>query len=468
MLSTDTPTRAVGPTALAGLSVVVVAFMVLSLLVTATGTSRFAVAMGYDGNVGYAVGALLDLGKGILLVAVIALWSRRSLGLAAVFGMAWCSLVTFSWLATHATVSTAIATIERSGTWKMEVRSNTKAELASLEQQLAALSRPSPPRPAKVVREALAAEHVPASIWQNSQECKSIQESAHFAKACAQVAQLRRELAAAQEYERLSARTRELRVRLAEDPIVATSDPLPAAFSATLGRLLPLGGVEGVALLLTMVVELMSCFGLAGLSALYRGRDERDPGITGGHSLAPTVPDSLEPAGGTPPATRQSPSLRTLPKPSPTPVASGRASSRELGSREASRSSSNDLPVRPAYPSTLPQGASPMIPEIEIGSHVAAFVRQCLQTSNGSSLAAAELRAAYEAWCVTHDHKPLSQPKFAAELKTLGYNKWKSDGRMRYRDLQLAAQWKSSVLDPVASHPPIVRLFAILVGQDLP
>ncbi|MFZ0853551.1 MAG: hypothetical protein WAO08_30695, partial [Hyphomicrobiaceae bacterium] len=60
MLSTDKRTRAVGPTALVGLCGVVVAFMVLSLLVTATGTSRFAVAMGYDGNVGYAVGALLD------------------------------------------------------------------------------------------------------------------------------------------------------------------------------------------------------------------------------------------------------------------------------------------------------------------------------------------------------------------------------------------------------------------------
>ena len=276
-------------------------------LLTATGTSRFAVAMGYDGNVGYAVGVLLDLGKGILLVAVIALWSCRSLGLAGVFGMAWCSLVTFSWLATHATVSTAIADIERSGTWKMEVRSNTKAELASLERQLAALSRPSPPRPAKAVREALAAERVPASIWQDSQECKSIQESAHFAKACAQVVQLRRELAAAQEYERLSARTSELRGRLAEAPIVATSDPLPAAFSATLGRLLPLGGAEGVALLLTMVVELMSCFGLAGLSALYRGRDERDPEIPGAHSFAATVLDSLEPPGSARPATRQSP-----------------------------------------------------------------------------------------------------------------------------------------------------------------
>ena len=228
--------------------------------------------------------------KGILPIAVLALWNRRSLGLAAVFSIAWCSLVTFSWLATHATVSTAIATIERSGTWKMEVRSSTKAELASLEQQLATLSRPSPPRPAKAVREALAAERVPASIWQDSQECKSIQESAHFAKACAQVVQLRRELAAAQEYERLSARTRELRGRLAKSPIVATSDPLPCSLGATLGRLLPLEGAEGVALLLTIFVELMSCFGLAGLSALYRGRDERDPGITGAHSLAATVP----------------------------------------------------------------------------------------------------------------------------------------------------------------------------------
>jgi hypothetical protein len=47
------------------------------------------------------------------------------------------------------------------------------------------------------VREALAAERVPASVWQDSQEFKGIQEGAHFAKACAQVVQLRRELAAA-------------------------------------------------------------------------------------------------------------------------------------------------------------------------------------------------------------------------------------------------------------------------------
>ena len=444
MPSSDRRTGAVGRPTLVGLCVIVVAFMVLSLLVTATGTARFAVAMGYDANVGYAVGAVLDIAKAILPVAVFALWVRRSFGLAVVIGIAWGCLVIFSSLATHATVSTAIAAIERSGTWKMEVRSNTKAELVSLEQQLAALSRPGPPRPAKAVREAVVAERVPTSIWQDSQECKSIQESAHFAKACAQVVQLRRELAAAQEYERLSTRASELRGRLADAPIVATSDPLPAAFSATLGRLLPLGGAEGVALLLTMVVELMSCFGLAGLSALHRGRDEREPGTPAAGSPGAVVPASLETEGGIPPASRQSPSLRTLPKPSLGPVATERASFREPASREASKSPSNVLQMRPHYHSTgLPEGASltaqGRIPEIEIGSHVAAFVRERLQTSNGSSLAAGELHVAYGAWCGTHNHKPLSMPKFAAELKALGYRKWKSCGLIRYRDLRFAA-----------------------------
>ena len=100
--------------------------------------------------------------------------------------------------------------------------------------------------------------------------------------------------------------------------------------------------------------------------------------------------------------------------------------------------------MRPGRPSTgLPEGGSltaqGSIPEIEIGSHVAAFVRERLQASNGSSLAAGELRAVCEAWCVAHDHKLLSMPKFAAELKALGYDKWKSCGLIRYRGLQFAA-----------------------------
>ena len=186
----------IGRPTFAGIVLLVVAFMVLSLLVTATGTARFAVTMGYLVGVGFAVGALFDIGKSLFPVWLRALWSRRARCSVGLLGIAWICLVTFSCLATHATVSTAISSIERTGTWKMEVRGNTKAELTSVEQQLAALSRPAVPRPAKTVREALAAERVSASVWQDSQECFRIQESAHFARACAQVVQLRRELAA--------------------------------------------------------------------------------------------------------------------------------------------------------------------------------------------------------------------------------------------------------------------------------
>jgi hypothetical protein len=85
-------------------------------------------------------------------------------------------------------------------------------------------------------------------------------------------------------------------------------------------------------------------------------------------------------------------------------------------------------------PKNLPQGNSLVVP-----SHVPAFVQQRLKRARGMSLAAKELRAVYEVWCTTHGYEPLSAPKFAADLKRLGCNKWKSCGLIRYRDLQVAA-----------------------------
>jgi hypothetical protein len=439
--------KGIGWPTLAGLGIVVVAFMMLSLLVTAMGTGRFAVAMGYHTYVGYAVGAGFDIAKGVLPVALMALLALRALGTAALLGAAWICLVVFSCLATHATVSTAISAIERTGTWKMEVRGNTKAELATVEQQLGVLSRPAPPRPAKTVRESLAGERVPSGIWRDSQDCSSIRESLHFAKACAQVVQLRRELAAAQDYEHLSVRAAELRNGLAEAPIVATSDPLPAAFNATLGRFVSIGGTEGVALLLTIVVELMSSFGLAGLSKLYHERQRSGTPAKG--SLGVRGKEAGEGEGAQAPATQQSIPLAehvTLPQPSLRAVDSGLANARGHRRNKASNSPSNVVPMRP-LPSTtnLAKGASSVHQGkaadglAVIGSHVSAFVQGRLRHARGASIAFRDLRAAYAAWCAAQGHAPITLPKFAAELKALGYDKWKSCGLIRYRDLQLVA-----------------------------
>ena len=70
-------------------------------------------------------------------------------------------------------------------------------------------------------------------MWRDSQECQSIRGSKYFQSACAKVLGLRRELAG-----------RKLRQELASTPLVATSDPLPEAFTVTLGRLLPFMGAS--------------------------------------------------------------------------------------------------------------------------------------------------------------------------------------------------------------------------------
>jgi hypothetical protein len=290
------------------------------------------------------------------------------------------------------------------------------------------------------VREALAGERVPSGVWKDSQECAAIQESVHFAKACAQVVQLRRELAAAEDYERLSARAGELRLGLAAAPIVATSDPLPAAFSATVGRVLPIEGTEGVALLLTAVVEIMSCFGLAGLRALTspgklrlpRGRSaEKYPASEGEGASKREATSQVKEQG--------------LPQPSLKAVPSGGAKGSGRRGREGANPPSNVVPMRP--PSSLRERTKGGSPTVQgparkgsaDASHVAVFVQERLQKVTGSSLSSKELRAVYESWCAERGHPPLTVPKFAAELKALGYDKWKSSGLMRYRDMQLVA-----------------------------
>jgi hypothetical protein len=320
------------------------------------------------------------------------------------------------------------------------VRGNTKAELSSIDQQLAALSHPAPLRPAKTVQEALKAERVLPSVWQDSYECGRIQDSAYFMKACSQVVQLRKELAAARDYERLSLRATELRQGVAEAPIIATADPLPAAFSATLGRVLPVGGTEGVAFLLTVVVELMSCFGLGGVAVLYNTRKQREgaPAIASlpgtGRELRETMRELSTPRINPPQTLPRRP--KTLPE---RPCIWRRETSTCW--HKARKGGSLKHPPSAAAPTSdgLP-GEGTSAQTSPLSSHVPDFVQQRLKRATGVSLGATELRSVYEAWCKLRGCVPLSVPKFAAaELKTLGLDKWKRSGLIRYRDIQLAA-----------------------------
>ena len=64
------------------------------------------------------------------------------------------------------------------------------------------------------------------------------------------------------------------------------------------------------------------------------------------------------------------------------------------------------------------------------------FVRECLEPAEGASISFAELRAAYHSGCAAIGRDAVS---LGAALRDLGGVKWKSDGRIRYRDLRLRA-----------------------------
>jgi hypothetical protein len=102
--------RAGWPT-IVGFGIVVFAFAALSLAITATGTARFAAAMGYSHVVGSVVGAIFEFAQEFLPVAVLALWWRRARCISTILCLAWIGLVTYSVMATHATITTAISAI---------------------------------------------------------------------------------------------------------------------------------------------------------------------------------------------------------------------------------------------------------------------------------------------------------------------------------------------------------------------
>jgi len=170
----------IGWPTLLGLAGVVGLMMVLAPCMTATGTARFMAPMGHDIKVGYGVGITLELAQDVLPVGVLALWTRRARGRALALGAAWHSVwSSAAWQRTPLSQRPSRRSNGQApGRWK--VRTNAKTELASIEQQLAALSRPAPPPAGE---DGWRHWRVPActpAIWKDSQDCAEIQGSASF------------------------------------------------------------------------------------------------------------------------------------------------------------------------------------------------------------------------------------------------------------------------------------------------
>lgn len=70
--------------------------------------------------------------------------------------------------------------------------------------------------------------------------------------------------------------------------------------------------------------------------------------------------------------------------------------------------------------------------------HIAAFADDAIVREVGSRLAAADLYAAYHAWCRARGREPLTQSGFGRRMREMGYRKRKGGPGTAYLDIELA------------------------------
>jgi putative DNA primase/helicase len=68
---------------------------------------------------------------------------------------------------------------------------------------------------------------------------------------------------------------------------------------------------------------------------------------------------------------------------------------------------------------------------------VAVFIEECCETDPEASESGATLYAAYKEWCEESGHHPLGKVTVAEEWKRLGFHKYKSKGKARWRGVSV-------------------------------
>ena len=204
------------------------------------------------------------------------LWARGWLGklLSPIPVLAWLVAIAVSLVAVHSATYVMLASADRSAAQKGETRTNLKATLAELEAQIASLSKANVPRPLKTVREALEWVALAPSLRRATDDCQRIVQDEHR-KPCKEVLSLRKELAASRDYEDLQRRAEALRAQLATIPIEAEQDQMPRSFELLYGGVVKMGGMEGIALLVMLLLILVPALGPFCLDIVSREHGRR-------------------------------------------------------------------------------------------------------------------------------------------------------------------------------------------------
>ena len=242
----------------------------LLTLATMAANVRFGMSFGttpFDKGI-YCVASLsLDVLKVCLPIAIVRLWGRCRymcaclVGLLATGCLAWSMLCAVGFALSTRTEVVAGRAVEAN------TRHGWEAKVARTEAQLAGLDRH---RPVALIQAELNAPTVPTVIWRRTMRCTDMTRPESLA-ACSNVTGLRRELVAAEEAERLESALSQARKELATLAVVGSdADPQAGALARLLG-VTELTARDGVALILSLLLELGSALGFAVASAIKGG-----------------------------------------------------------------------------------------------------------------------------------------------------------------------------------------------------
>jgi hypothetical protein len=248
------------------LRLIVYAIVALSAVIDICGFQRFAPALGLPAWAGALCVIPIKLVEWNFLSFATRLCQSGWLGtiVCPAPAVAWCLAAFLSMLAADSTIYDVLATADRTSAKAAETRENVTAALGGVKAQLALVSTPLP-RPSKLVEQELGWEPLlPEAVRRATRDCTRLVSNA-MPEGCKKRVELRKELAAATEYERLSLRAEKLRVELHGLGTEVGQISMARSFDISLGRFLRIDGKDGIALMGMLILSLTSAFGPFGL-----------------------------------------------------------------------------------------------------------------------------------------------------------------------------------------------------------
>jgi hypothetical protein len=399
------------------------------LAVSAAMNWRFGYSLGkteMDGLIYGAASAAADCFKALVPFFFFAAIKNRMWSQAAASAVVWVVVTAYSF--TAAIGHAALNRQDVSGQRAVEATSykDLRADLKRAQDEMSWLPKY---RPAQAVQAEIDGMKNQRQ-WSWTKGCTDVNGKSNR-DFCQKFADLGVERASADRGANLEARISDLNSKLAKTNSAhagSEADPQAAVLTKLAGMIFPNVKLEDVQMALTLFVAILlevgSGFGMYVAFATWRMHDRLGPQVP--KLRAPAIREVDVVAGPVPVPAQPKPKLgandnsKALPQPAAIP--------QQIVAQQAVASQHSPQPARLVAPE----------------SDVERFMKERVETTDGSSLTATEVYEEYCQWCSELQKEPLALPTFGRDFGELGVQKARIAGRIRYIGIGLKKGYEAA------------------------